>query len=226
MNKKILVIEDDLEIHQVLKNFLTPKHIDLKFVTHPTNLVQEAKDYNPDLILLDINLPLSNGFDLCAELKEDSCTKNISVFFLTGKKAIEDKLKGFQLGADDYIEKPFNPLELVARVERSLIKGTQNKTIFHYGELGIDLDLQEVTNIKSKETIPLSALEFKLLVYFIKQGNQVLSREMIIKNVWKGTENIVDRVVDVHLSSLRKKLKETNIEINSKYGAGYQISIK
>lgn len=219
---KILIIEDCIDTRKLVTRLLDLSGIKSKALIGNEDIVTELLRFNPHLILLDINLPNQDGYEICNLLKNDSRTKKVPIFFLTSKSKTMDKVKGFELGADDYIVKPFEPAEFIARIKRAL---QRNELYIAYKSFTIDLQKRTVVYNKpaKSQNIALSEIEFSLFVYFIQNQNNILTREEIIKNVWPDQLNIAKRNVDVQISSLRKKLNDFDTTINSIYGKGYEL---
>lgn len=188
-------------------------------------LLQGLKRNTPDLIILDIMLPDKNGLEIITELKKDSATYDIPVIFLTAKGTEIDKVKGLELGAEDYITKPFGILELLARVKTVLRRGQKSNKIGQDSDLIIDFESKEVSI--NNEKIKLTFKEFELLEQLYKNAGIVLSRESLLDKVWGyGYESDSTRTVDVHIKSLRQKLLDS--AENPKYietvrGYGYKF---
>lgn len=224
MNLNIVVVEDNQDIREYTQELLT----DNGYHVHqaPTGLKGKklVEKIQPDLILLDLKLPDITGETLCKEFKE--MYPEIVVIMLTAKDTPEDLAKGLELGADDYIAKPFTPQELLARIQaRMRTKGSQSK-LLEIADLSLNPNTHEVTRAQS--AIELSPQEFKLLEYFMNNPNQVLSREMILTRIWGTAADVETRVIDVYIGYLRKKIdKDHPVKlIQSVRGFGYMLTEK
>lgn len=223
--RQILLIEDTLEVYQlVLKALGTSYHLDwAKSLEEGTKSLAAHK---PDLILLDVELPDGNGFEYCQNLQSNKGF-NTPVIILTAKSEVEDKVVGFTVGADDYIVKPFNFMELKARVDSKLNKLASLKgslDTLSYPALELSKNNQRVRiEIKPGDwkDIDLTSTEFKLLLLLLEKNAEVLSRDEILDNVWGGSINVFPRTIDTHISKLRKKIP--SIEIKSAHGKGYAL---
>lgn len=222
---KILLVEDAIDVHAVVKNALGQSHN--VTICQTLGAARESINSNMfDLILLDITLPDGDGMSYCAELKEDGKTKHIPVIFLTGSQNTEDKVRGFSLGAEDYITKPFDPQELSARVE-SKLKVRQlhpnGAGVVIQGDLKMDTRNHSVVISTSEEEkkVDLTPHEFQILHHLATSAEQVFSREMILKAIWGEQIHIIDRTIDTHISNLRKKLNSSAYTIRAVYGSGY-----
>lgn len=219
---KILMIEDCIDTQRLVIKLVQTSNHKIKALIGTEDIISNIINYNPHLILLDINLPNEDGFAICEKIKGDSRTKNIPIFFLTSKSGTLDKVKGFDLGADDYIVKPFEPAEIMARINRAL---ERNNLFINYKKFIVDLQKRSVLYNSStlSQNLALSEIELNLFIYFIQNQNKILTREEIILNVWPDQLSISKRNVDVQISSLRKKLSDFETTINSVYGKGYEI---
>ncbi|GIO85591.1 DNA-binding response regulator [Paenibacillus faecis] len=216
MSKKILIVEDDVHISKIIK-------MNLNIVSYETmavydgeaalELVQQEKF---DLILLDVMIPKLDGFELMKRIKP----YNIPVIFLTAKNSVYDKVDGLKLGADDYMVKPFEAIELLARIETVLRRYDKEEQVMAFQTLLVDLDKREVT--KKGEVVELTPKEYDLLVVLLKNKNIALSREQFIDKVWGAEYYGETRTVDMHIKSLRKKL-ELQDHIKTIYKLGYRL---
>lgn len=166
-----------------------------------------AKEQGFDLIILDIMLPKMNGFEVCKRLRQSGITT--PVLILTAKSQEVDKVLGLEIGADDYVTKPFSPRELIARVNAIIRRTKQTQQVielYHFGD--VDIDFKKYEAKKRGQPINLTALEFTLLNFLIKHEDQVLSRNSILDNVWGNTVYVYPRTVDTHIANLRKKIED------------------
>lgn len=214
--EKILIVEDDVTISNLIKLNLSM----LNYETRQAYDGQEALDIlrkeEFDLILLDVMLPKIDGFSLIEKIKN----KDIAVIFLTAKESITDKVKGLKLGADDYIVKPFESVELLARVEAVLRRYGKKDKIIRFKDLDIHLEERIVT--KNGEKVELALKEFELIKLLVENKGIALSREKILERVWGFDYFGETRTVDMHIQKLRKKLGLWN-EINTVYKIGYRL---
>jgi DNA-binding response OmpR family regulator len=226
MNKKILVVEDSKEVHRQIEISLGILAT-LEFQVNLSDAQASLDNEKPDLIILDIELPDGSGIDLCSKIQMDN--PEIPIFLLTGKEALSEKIMGFSAGADDYITKPFESLELKARVEAKLRKMDllEVKSDFmEWEEISINIKSQEVI-LKQEQPprdVELTSLEFKLLLFFADNANDVLSRDVILNEIWGKDVHVYSRSVDTHVSKLRKKLEPFSELIQSVHGSGYKFA--
>lgn len=223
----ILIIDDEKDIVETIEYNLKKENFTVHKAYDGINGLRLAKETIPDLILLDLMLPGIDGIELCKTLKKDDKTKKIPVIMLTAKKQEVDKVVGLEVGADDYIVKPFGMRELVARIKSvlrrysALPKGESSRSAIIVGDIKIDLDKHEVT-VKSK-AIDLSAKEFKLLTFLASNKGKLISRERLLDEVWEIHAEIETRTVDVHVKRLREKLGKAGDSIQTVRGFGYKF---
>ncbi len=221
---KILVIDDEPDIVDLVALNLKAAGFKVIAADNGENGVNKARAELPDLIILDLMLPKISGNEVCKILKRDSVTAAIPVIMLTAKGDEVDRIIGLELGADDYVTKPFSPRELTLRVQsvlrRNLAVPTGRERIQH-GELTLDHARHEVT--VGGENITLTATEFKLLAVLLERKGRVQSRERLLNDVW-GYENLIDtRTVDTHVRRLREKLGRAMDYIETVRGVGYRM---
>ncbi|MCS7151643.1 MAG: response regulator transcription factor [Endomicrobia bacterium] len=211
---KILIIEDDQETAEFISQVLKSAEFDVIHSYVGKDVVKKILLYSPDLILLDLTLPDCDGIDLCREIKADFRFQTIPVIMLTARSSTEDKLIGFECGADDYIVKPFEPRELLVRIKALLrrveIFGGKPHEVITIGPLTIDVDSYTVT-VLQPQRIELTPKEFQLLYLLMKNQNRVLDRKFLLKTLWGYSdeqEMEKTRTLDVHVMNLRKKLGE------------------
>ncbi len=220
---KILVIEDDPDITEMVEYNLTEEGYETISASDGRAGVELAGESRPDLIILDIMLPVMDGFEVCRALKSDRVTVDIPIIILSAKSQETDKVLGLELGADDYVTKPFSPRELVARIRAILRRGKQEPVAgtMKIGDVIIDSDKHKVT-VAGKQ-ISLTFTEFRLLEYMIQRPGVVLSRARIIDAVSGENAVVYDRTVDAHIKSLRRKLGRAKDYIETVRGAGYRF---
>jgi DNA-binding response OmpR family regulator len=225
MRAQILVVEDQNATSDLIMEVLKEEGFEVKVAETLAKARQNISKAMPELVILDRNLPDGDGLDLCRELRENEKSKTLPLLFLTAKKAVDDKVAGLKTGADDYLTKPFNTEELVARVEALLRRAgkSDEPTAQTAGDLKLDRESRKAF-LKNKE-VPLSAKEFDLLWYLMYRRNRVLTRDFLLQHVW-GYESGLDlttKVVDVTLSHLRDKLGTASAMIVAVRGFGYRF---
>ncbi|MBL7716809.1 MAG: response regulator transcription factor [Bdellovibrionales bacterium] len=218
---RILVIEDNADTRRFLEAMLS-KEFEVISAENAVIGIDYARNRSPSVILLDIMLPILSGYDACSLIKKDEKTKNIPVIFLSAKNAPTDITQGLTYGADDYIPKPFDYNELLARIKARLRKGNENVTSpILVGDLKIDPGLREAVFAGKKAQLTLT--EFDILRCLASKAGSVVSREDILKEVWQeASGKTSDRTIDVHIRALRRKIPALTKHIISIYGVGYR----
>ena len=222
---KILVIEDDKDISELITYNLKNENFETRCAYNGREGLELAKKLIPDFIVLDIMLPDLNGLELCKNLKKDPRTQKIPILFLTAKSEEIDRVIGFELGADDYLTKPFSPRELILRI-KAIIKRSQStesssENTFQFGMLSVDVDKFEV-KVKN-ELVRLTALELKLLHFLYQNRGRVASRETLLDKVWGYDADLYTRTVDTYVKRLREKLGEAGKYIETIRSMGYRF---
>ncbi|GIM27896.1 DNA-binding response regulator [Clostridium polyendosporum] len=227
-DEKILIVDDEENIVELLKFNLENSGYKVLTAYNGIDALKVVKSEQPKLVLLDLMLPGLDGYDVCKEIRRDSLTTNIPIIMTTAKGEEIDKILGLELGADDYLTKPFSIRELVARV-KAVLRRTTNTTsfekVFNIGNLTIDFLKHEV--LKNGEKVDLTLKEFELLETLIQNKGKVLTRDMLLDKIW-GYEYIGEtRTVDVHIRHLRKKIEDDDKNprfIETIRGIGYRFS--
>ncbi|MEY3112603.1 MAG: phosphate regulatory protein, partial [Pseudomonadota bacterium] len=203
MLANILLVEDEKSIVTLIKYNLEKEGFKVFCSETGEDALKIIKEKTPDLVILDWMLPDTSGIDVCRQIKIDKKLKNIPVLILTAKGEPDDKIKGLEVGADDYVTKPFNNKELLLRI-KSLIKRSKPSLL---EDLGIfkDLKIDRITRkvFRENKEIKLGPIEYKLLDFLIKSPQRVYSREQLLNNVWGENINVESRTVDVHIRRLR-----------------------
>jgi DNA-binding response OmpR family regulator len=220
---KILIVDDEPAIVDLIKLNLQLEGIESTSCNNGLDAIKMAHSENPDLILLDIMMPGMDGFQVCKELQD----LNIPIILLTAKNSIKDKLYGLELGADDYITKPFDSRELIARVKTVLRRvnkySSKDDSSIIAGPISINIKERKV-HIDGREVV-LTPKEYDLLLFFIENQKIVFSRENILESVW-GYEYIGDsRTVDMHIQRLRRKLGKYSTFIKTVFSIGYKFEV-
>jgi two-component system alkaline phosphatase synthesis response regulator PhoP len=211
MNENILIVEDEQELCLTLGDRLRSEGYVLEFAADGKAGLERATKQPFDLIILDIMLPLQSGLDVCADIRGAGI--DTPILLLTARSQTVDKVVGLKLGADDYVTKPFDTNELMARVEALLRRGRQRTETAqlrrpdHYRFGAIDLDTRRSQMTRDGEPVYLTAREFQLLCYFLEHAGETLSREELLREVWDYRGSTFTRTVDVHVASLRQKLE-------------------
>ena len=226
--EKILIIEDEKDIVKMLDYNLKKEGFKTLSAHNGEDGLDMARKENPDLILLDLMLPEMDGLDVCKAIKNEAKTSHIPIIILTAKAQETDKIVGLELGADDYMTKPFSPRELMARIKavlRRMKEKDKLPEVLRIGDLTIDFS-KIMVSIKDKP-IELTAKEFELLKTLIKAKGRVLSRDYLLDTIWGFDQalEIQTRTVDVHIQTLRKKIKSEAKRIVTVKNYGYRFEL-
>ena len=216
---KIMIVEDDIEIREELKILLQNNGYEVKVTTNFENVLK----INPDLILLDINLPNKNGYEICSKIRTKS---KLPIIFVTSRNSSMDELNGIMLGGDDYIEKPYNVPVLLARIQNLLNRvypKEQKSSKLEYK--GITLDILKSQIKYNDKEIELTKTEIKTLYYLLKNTDRIIARTEIIDYLWDNEVYADDNSLSVVITRLREKLKKIGVEhlIETKRGQGYKL---
>ncbi|MAE74365.1 MAG: DNA-binding response regulator [Bdellovibrionaceae bacterium] len=224
---RVLIVDDDSDVRDYLVGALSQQGFDAVSIDSGNNIVPVTRQLKPDLILLDHRMPGVTGSDVIRNVKSDPELYRIPIIMVTGVDTEEQKVEALELGADDYIVKPFLPRELSARIKAVLRRTmTQPQVVQEFntlesGELAVDLRSHKVT--RSGEEVYLTLTEFRILSELLKRKGQVLSRDRL-RETALGNLNVTDRTIDVHMASLRKKLDDEARHIQTVRGVGYRFS--
>ncbi len=225
--ENILIVEDDKNISKLIKYNLEKEGFRCAVSFDGEDALKSLDKSSADLMILDIMLPGIDGLEVCRRVKHDKKLFNIPIIMLTAKGEEVDKVVGFELGADDYIVKPFSPRELILRIKAILKRmkpAEVEKDILKSGKLTVDLSRYKVT-VEKKE-VELTNMEFNLLVTLMQRAGRVQSRETLLDDVWDIASDVTTRTVDTHIKRLREKLGKTGNLIETVRGVGYRFSEK
>ena len=226
MKETILIVEDEKDIVRMLEYNLKKEGYKIVSVRNGDDAMDSVKREGPDIILLDLMLPGMDGLEVCKNLKGDAKTSSISVIMLTAKSQESDKIVGLELGADDYMTKPFSPRELIARIKAVLRRIKEKDKLPEVLKIeDLIIDLSKITVSVKNKPVELTAKEFELLKTLINAKGRVLSRDYLLDTIW-GFDNSIDiqtRTVDAHVWTLRKKLKSESKHIVTVKNYGYRF---
>jgi len=231
-NNKILIVEDDPNFGSILRDYLNLNDYKVTLAKNGIEGFEKFKSNKFDLCILDIMMPYKDGFTLAKEIREKN--ENIPIFFLTARSLKEDVLKGFKIGADDYLTKPFDSEVLLAKIKNILNRKTytnsmnENSLKFEYkfGEFNFNSKIREL-KYKSNSPIKLSPKENKLLELLVLNINDLLPRDMALNKIWRDETYFTSRSMDVYIAKLRKYLSlDSNIEIINIHGEGFRLFVK
>jgi two-component system phosphate regulon response regulator PhoB len=226
MSQRILIIEDEPDIRKTLEYNISREGYKVVSASSLSEGKEQINSSDFSLILLDLMLPDGSGLDLCREIKSDKDKSPTPIIILTAKDDEVDKVVGFELGADDYVTKPFSVRELILRIKAILKRGESKKEILEvqrqFGELTMDIDSHEA--FVNNEQIILTALEFRLLRQLVDRRGRVQSRDQLLSDVWGYSAEVNTRTVDTHIKRLREKLGTMGKYVQTIRGVGYKFS--
>ena len=221
---RIAIVEDEPDIAGLVASSLQKEGYKVDHFATGERFFQALHKHVPDLVLLDLMLPDTDGFEICKTLRRNEAWSRIPIIIMTAKSEESDKIVGLELGADDYITKPFSLKEMTARIKAVLRRSEQKdaaRTIEIGGVLHIDLDKYEIR--VGKETVDLTSTEFKILGFLASKKGRVFTRDQILDHLWGHDKIVLDRTVDVHIKNLREKLGSASRFIYNIRGVGYKV---
>ncbi|MCR9278227.1 MAG: response regulator [Pseudomonadaceae bacterium] len=227
MTERVLIVEDEAKIALLLRDYLRADSFDVDILDHGDVVVEFVRANQPDFILLDLMLPGTSGLDLCREIRAFS---DVPIIMITARVEEIDRLLGLELGADDYICKPFSPREVIARIRaiqrrmRRKIDTEASATVLSY--LGLRIDLERFEARVDNALLDLTPLEWRLLHKLMSKPGRVYSREVLMNAIYDDNRIVSDRTIDTHIKNLRNKLKAADAGsewITSVYGVGYKL---
>lgn len=224
--KKILLVDDERDIVEFLKYNLEKEDFEVVVSLNGEDALNKLSEY-PDLIILDIMMPIMDGFETCQRIRENKNFKHTPIIFLTAKAGEANEIKGLEIGASDYIQKPISPKKLIARVKSNLRKaesfniGKTGPAKIKHGPIDINKEKYEVYIEGEKKIFPRK--EFEVLYFLINNPGRVFGREILLKEVWGADVYVVDRTVDVHMRKIREKLGVHSDLIETVKGVGYRL---
>ena len=226
MEKLITVVDDEDDIRELVSMSLKKAGYKVKEFEDADSLLRSLPKSLPDLIVMDLMMPGTDGIEATKAIKRDNRYSKIPVIMLTAKAEETDKIVGLEIGADDYVTKPFSPKELAARVKAVLRRGDVKKdadNIVKFGDITMDADKHEVL-VKNKK-VGLTATEYRMLEILASKPGRVFSREQLLDSLWGNEKTVVDRTVDVHIKHLREKLGSSGRMIKNIRGVGYKVEL-
>ena len=225
-NQRILVVEDEPAVRDMIGMTLEQAGYDWQEAGDVGQAREKLAEAHPDLVLLDWMLPGQSGLDFARQLRREDLTRDLPVILLTARDAEDDKIRGLEVGADDYVTKPFSPRELLARIKALLRRSGQadEEAVVSVGGLTLDMASHRIS--AGEDKVALGPTEFKLLQFFMTRPDRVYSRDQLLDRVWGSNVYIDDRTVDVHVRRLRKALTPHGCErlIQTVRGVGYRFS--
>lgn len=224
--KRILVVDDEPDVTDLVAYHLQAKGFQIQTVNDPTASMGVARSFSPDLVILDVMMPDLSGIQICRMLRADPAFKRVPIVFLTAKAEENDRIQGWEVGADDYICKPFNIKELILRIQ-SIVRRTSEGVLeaparLQVGEIVIEVERHDA--FVHGQRVELTATEFKLLRLLMERRGRVQTREHLLINVWNYETEIETRTVDTHVRRLREKLGSEADWIETIRGVGYRMA--
>ena len=225
IKKKILLIEDEKRLAKIIKNFLEKNNFEVADLYDGEDAIITAETFNPNLILLDWMLPGLSGLEICRQIRSNKSIDKVPIIFLTAKGEEEDKLRGLDIGADDYITKPFSQIELIARIKALLRRSEPtmfDEMLTYKNTIAMDLKKHRVK--RNGKNVRLGPKEYQLLKLFLENPGRVFSRDQLLDRVWADI-NVEPRTVDVHIRRLRKNINipKSNDLIRTVRSSGYSL---
>lgn len=225
MGNDILIVDDDYDLSEIVAMFLEDKDYTVRVIGRASMVKQAIEDRSPDLILLDIEIPDGDGFDICNQIRQ--CDEEVPIIFLSSHIDEQNRIRSFETGGNDFLGKPFSLEELYLRIEARLRDKhrLKQRTVFQVGELLMDAQKEILS--KGGQTIRLTATEIKILKLFVMHPGKIYSEKEIFSEIWEETYNQDTRMVNVHISNLRKKIEKVDPShkyIQTIWGKGYQYA--
>ena len=225
MSELIYIADDEKNIRELVKCFLENQGYEVETFSNGDDLFKRYKEKNADMIILDVIMPGTDGVEICRQIRQIA---NVPIIILSAKDSEEDRIKGISVGGDDYLTKPFSPIELVVRVQALFRRISMDKVEkvekVTFGNIKIDVTKKQA--YVDDEEIALTPLEFDFLKYLIQKNNQAISREELLKEVWKIAYDIDTRATDDTVKRLRRKIADSNVEIKTVWGYGFKMALK
>jgi two-component system phosphate regulon response regulator PhoB len=228
---KVMVVDDEEDVLDLVTFKLETAGYTVVGMTDPIPLIGKAREFKPDLIILDVMMPDINGYQICRMLRSDSILQGIPILFLSAKGKLDDRIKGLECGADDYLTKPFDSRELLLRVQAILKRAKKgeeensgNAQRIEYEGVVIDSDFHQV--LVDGNEIEFTAREFELLKLLMERKGRVQSRDSLLNTVWSYDAEVETRTVDTHIRRIREKLGDKADLIQTVRGVGYRVAIK
>ena len=222
-SQQVLIVEDEKKIADLLHDFLTQSGFATQWIANGNDVVPYVRENSPDIVLLDIMLPGNDGLSVCRELRSFS---SVPIIMVTARVEEIDRLLGLELGADDYVCKPFSPREIVSRVRAILRRISLDPESAVDGYRGLSVDNEAFVATADDEQLDLTPVEFRLLALLLERPGKLFSRDTLIQNIYPDQRVVSDRTVDSHIKNLRRKLQAATGQedwIHSVYGLGYKL---
>ncbi len=228
MVRDILMVEDDADIARLVQHHLKAAGFTVRWFPGASQVIAAAEESPPALFILDIMVPDGDGFELCRRIRKSATLARVPVIFLTAKTSEADRVVGFELGADDYVVKPFSPRELVARVKAVLRRFEPPLAAAVLRVKDIEINNESMTVTKGGAPVTMTATEFRLLEYLARHAGRVFTRDQLLDAVWRDTRFVTPRSVDVYVRRVREKIEPNPDDpqyLHTVRGAGYRFEI-
>ena len=226
MSQSIYIADDEKNIRDLIKGFLLNEGYSVSAFEDGDALLEAFLDKPSDMVILDIMMPGSDGLTICSQIRQKN---NVPIIIVSARDSEIDRITGFSYGSDDYLVKPFSPLELVARVKAvfrrlNLEKKKKKTRRLHFGDIVLNVDTRTCT--LQERTLDLTPTEFALMVYMFEHSERAISRDELLKNVWKFDFEVDTRAVDDVLKRLRRKIADSKVVIESVWGFGFKLTLE
>jgi len=224
--RRVLIVEDEPDVAGLIKHAVERNaDAEAEIVASGDTALKAVAEHLPDLVVLDLNLPVLDGVEVCRVLRSRTETRHVPIIMVTARGGEDDRVSGLEIGADDYITKPFSLRELAARVRAMFRRhvGAQDAAGFVYQGARLSIDFDAVTVAVDGAPVRLTRREFELLRYFVRNKNRVVSRDRLLERVWGYDRSVETRSVDVHVGRLRSKLGPVGAQIETAIGLGYRF---
>jgi two-component system phosphate regulon response regulator PhoB/two-component system alkaline phosphatase synthesis response regulator PhoP len=224
MSRLVAIVDDESDIVDLVSHHLGKAGFTVEGFLDAGSFFSFLEKKHPDLVILDLMLPDADGLDVCKDLKRRDVSAHIPIIMLTAKGEETDKVLGLELGADDYVTKPFSPKELIARVRAVLRRQSEKEKVPHLSLGGVlDVDLQKYSVSLAGKPVELTSTEFRILALLLSRKGWVFTRSQILDHLWGHEKLVLDRTIDVHIRNLRQKLGKASRFIKNLRGVGYKI---
>lgn len=223
VKKKILIVDDEQDILEILQYNLSKLNLDIRMAREGKEAVDVARDFLPDLILLDIMMPVMDGIEACRQIRKTPALKDVYIIFLTARSEEYSEVAAFEAGANDFIVKPIKPRALMSRIEAFFKRDIEESDHHVIKVKNISIDKNSYTVYKDNQRIAMARKEFELLYLFCQNPNKIFNREELLKQVWGSDVYVVSRTVDVHIRKIREKIGSEYI--NTIKGIGYKMEL-
>jgi DNA-binding response OmpR family regulator len=228
MDRKIFLVEDDADIAHLVQHHLRTAGFRVRWFAGAAQVIAEAEQAPPSLFLLDIMVPDGDGLELCRRIRNSARLAQVPVIFLTAKSGESDRVVGFELGADDYVTKPFSPRELIARIKAVLRRFDPPLSTIPIRAKDLEIHPDSMTVLKQGTPVSMTATEFRLLEYMARHAGRVFTRDQLLDAVWQDTRFVTPRSVDVYVRRVREKIEPNPEEpeyVRTVRGAGYRFEV-